>query len=53
MRTVKPKEKTSSVKVSTNAYYKIREKALKENRIIRSMLDEAIEKYIKGKKGAE
>ena len=47
MRTVRPAKRTSSIKIPTRTYYKVREVAEKTGRLLQDILAEAVEEYLK------
>ncbi|RKX59378.1 MAG: hypothetical protein DRP29_04710 [Thermodesulfobacteriota bacterium] len=50
MRTVRQAKKTSSIKIPTRTYYKIRKFAKKTGRLLQDILTEAVEEYLKNRK---
>ena len=51
MRTLRPAKKTSSIKISTKTYYKVRRIAEKNGRLLQDVLTEAVEQYCKRMEG--
>ncbi|OQX78909.1 MAG: hypothetical protein B6D56_08130 [Candidatus Omnitrophica bacterium 4484_70.1] len=49
MRTVRQAKKTSSIKIPTRTYYKIRKFAKKTGRLLQDILTEAVEEYLKNR----